>query len=305
MPELPEVETIRRELEPELIGRKVVDATAHESGKFQPARDAVGGRFVQIDRRGKYLLLRLHDDRDLVIHLGMTGALHLGPSQPHRGHEREPDPYVRATWSLDDDRDLRYHDVRRFGRIRVVPRDDFSSITTLSQLGPEPLSDEFTAEGLLTAMKSSKRRVKTQLLSQRPVAGVGNIYAGEALWRAKVYPAARAITASQAVALHEAIVDVRTSTISTVTDGPGSPAPVAPPPCSRESGMLEQRRSVRAVSAVESWTAAQAPDGSRLRPGRGRCDTALLAAGGVGQLTCGRGFGPAYYAFGRGPHDSH
>lgn len=207
MPELPEVETIRRALEPELIGRRIVDATAHESAKFQPARDAVDGRFVDVDRRGKYLLLRLHDDRDLVIHLGMTGALHLaGPEAG--GQEIDPDPYVRAGWNLDDGRELLFRDVRRFGRIRVVPRDDYATITTLAQLGPEPLGPDFTPHGLHVAMKASKRRVKTQLLSQRPVAGVGNIYADEALWRARVYPAARSITAVQATALHEAIVDV-------------------------------------------------------------------------------------------------
>lgn len=209
MPELPEVETIRRELEPELIDRTIVDAVAHESEKFQPARDAVGGRFDRVERRGKYLLLRLHDERDLVIHLGMTGALHLAEtaSDGDRSADND-DPYVRAEWNLDDSRRLLFRDVRRFGRIRVVPRDDFSTITTLSQLGPEPLSDDFTPEGLFAAIRASKRRVKTQLLSQRPVAGVGNIYADEALWRARVYPAARSITTAQAGALHEAIVEV-------------------------------------------------------------------------------------------------
>lgn len=208
MPELPEVETIRRELEPQIVGATIVDATAHESAKFQPARDAVGGRFTASSRRGKYLLLGLHDDRELVIHLGMTGQLHVDPPTGSDPDEGTIDAYTRAAWHLDDGRTLVFRDVRRFGRIRVVPTGDYDGITTLAALGPEPLGPDFTADGLWQAMRGSKRRVKTQLLSQRPVAGVGNIYADEALWRAKVYPAARSLTRPQAELLHRAIVDV-------------------------------------------------------------------------------------------------
>jgi len=203
MPELPEVETIRRELEPQIVGATIVDATSHESAKFRPARDAVGGRFTASTRRGKYLLLGLHDDRELVIHLGMTGQLHVDPPT-----SSSTDPYTRASWHFDDGRTLVFRDVRRFGRIRVVPTGEHADITTLAALGPEPLGPDFTAEGLWQAMRGSKRRVKTQLLSQRPVAGVGNIYADEALWRARVYPAARTLTRSQAERLHRTIIEV-------------------------------------------------------------------------------------------------
>jgi len=207
VPELPEVETIRRELEPQIVGATITDATAHPSAKFQPARDAVGGRFTASRRRGKYLLLGLHDDRELVIHLGMTGQLHV--DAPTTSVDvRDQGPYTRAAWHLDDGRTLVFRDVRRFGRIRVVPTGEYDDIATLAALGPEPLSTDFTAEGLWQAMRASKRRVKTQLLSQRPVAGVGNIYADEALWRAQVYPAARALTRPQATLLHRAIIDV-------------------------------------------------------------------------------------------------
>jgi len=204
MPELPEVETIRRGLEPEIIGRTVTEAWSHGSAKFTPALDVAGAQFERIGRRGKYLLIGLDDDRELVVHLGMTGALHRRPSSDNLA----PDPYIRARWNLDDNTTLVFRDVRRFGRLRVVPTGDYESITTLAQIGPEPLEVDFTPASLHAAMKKSSRRVKTQLLSQRPVAGVGNIYADEALWRARIYPAQRTLSRPEAERLHPAIVDV-------------------------------------------------------------------------------------------------
>ncbi len=209
MPELPEVETIRRQLGPRVRGHQILDAGSHWSQKFTPAIEAVGTTIESVDRRGKYLLFDLDDDRQLVIHLGMTGSLTVNCSTA----PPSDDDYVRAWWQLDDRAWLVFRDVRRFGRIRVVPADDHSSIATLAALGPEPLSDAFTPEGLYRAVRASSRRVKTQLLGQRPVAGVGNIYADEALWRAQVHPAARRITRRQAVHLHRAIRDVLTAAI--------------------------------------------------------------------------------------------
>ncbi len=200
MPELPEVETVRRELLPELQGRSFVEGWTHPSAKFTPALEAVGSKVHDISRRGKYLLVQLDDDRELVVHLGMTGRL-----SPDGDAD---DPYVRAWWRLDDGRVLTFHDVRRFGRIRVVDAGDYSGITTLAALGPEPFSPDFTPHQLHRDLTASTRRIKTQLLSQRPVAGVGNIYADEALWRARVRPSARTITKPQATRLHGAIVEV-------------------------------------------------------------------------------------------------
>ncbi len=211
MPELPEVETIRRQLEPRLRHRQLVESGSHWSAKFTPAVEAVGATVEGIGRRGKYLLFDLDDDRQLVVHLGMTGSLSVvdrwRPDEPAAGY------YVRAWWRLDDGDSLVFRDTRRFGRIRVVPAGDHSSIATLAALGPEPLSDDFTAEGLYRSVRASSRRVKTQLLGQRPVAGVGNIYADEALWRAQVHPAARRLTRRQAVELHRAIRQVLAAAI--------------------------------------------------------------------------------------------
>ncbi len=201
MPELPEVETIRRQLEPLLVGRSVTTSQSHPSAKFVEATHAAGAGIDSVRRRGKYLIVDLDDDRELIVHLGMTGQLSVQTAPDH-------DDYVRAWWELDDGSTLVFRDVRRFGRIRVVDAGDYASIATLHQLGPEPFDAEFTPAHLHRRLKASSRRIKTQLLSQIPVAGLGNIYADEALWRSRVYPAARTISRPAAERLHGAIVDV-------------------------------------------------------------------------------------------------
>ena len=201
MPELPEVETIRRQLEPILAGRAITSASSHPSEKFVEAPHATGAGIDRVRRRGKYLILDLDDDRELIVHLGMTGQLSVQD-------DPDLDDYVRASWMLDDGSTLVFRDVRRFGRIRVVEAGDYATIATLNELGPEPFDDAFTPAHLHQALRASSRRIKTQLLSQRPVAGLGNIYADEALWRSRVYPAARTISRPAAEQLHVAIVDV-------------------------------------------------------------------------------------------------
>jgi len=191
VPELPEVETVRRELEPLVVGRRVVAGCGHPSAKFSSAPLAAGPWIESVGRRGKYLLLGLDDRRELVVHLGMTGQLRMRPSTVI-------DPYVRAWWSLDDDRVLELRDVRRFGRIGVVPVGEYATLPTLAAQGPEPWDAALDDGGLWRALRRSRARVKTQLLSQRPLAGVGNIYADEALWRAGVHPARRSVTKAEA-----------------------------------------------------------------------------------------------------------
>jgi len=199
VPELPEVETIRRQLSPRLEGRRIRAARTHESEKFTPAQDAVGARVRAVDRRGKYLIAPLDDGRELIVHLGMTGSLAITPALPR-------DPYVRAWWQLDDNEFLAYRDVRRFGRIHCVPSGHYSAVPTLAGQGPDALSPDFTPEGFHLALRKSRRRIATQLLSQKPVAGVGNIYGTEALWAAGIHPAARQISRPAAEKLHAAVV---------------------------------------------------------------------------------------------------
>ena len=190
MPELPEVETVRRQLAPLVTGRSITEAWGHPSPKFASAPQAAGARVEAVGRRGKYLLLALDDDRELVVHLGMTGVLRLRPG--------DLDPYVRAWWALDDGRVLELRDVRRFGRIGVVPVGEYASLPTLAVQGPEPWDEALDDGGLWKRTRRSRARIKTQLLSQRPLAGVGNIYADEALWRAGIHPARRTITRKEA-----------------------------------------------------------------------------------------------------------
>lgn len=199
MPELPEVETIRVQLEPRLSGRTVLEAGSHTSAKFTPAVEATGAGIGPVRRRGKYLIVGLDDGREMIIHLGMTGRLAVGPA-PDLRH-----PHLRAWWCLDDGAVLAFHDIRRFGRLHVVEAGRYDTVPTLHRLGPEPFSDQFTAESLWRALRASTRRVKTQLLSQRPVAGVGNIYADEALWLASINPAVRTVSRARAAALADAI----------------------------------------------------------------------------------------------------
>ena len=140
VPELPEVETVRRGLEPHLVGRRLVAAGSHASAKFASAPYAVGRTVDAVRRRGKYLLTDLDDGLVLVIHLGMTVQLRVGPPT-------EPDPYDRAWWDLDDGQRLSFRDVRRFGRIAVLGT-DLSSLPTLAALGPQPFDESFTAAHL-------------------------------------------------------------------------------------------------------------------------------------------------------------
>ena len=199
MPELPEVETVRRELEPWLVGRSIISASHHHSAKFSSARDAVGTTIETVGRRGKYLLFDLDDGHQMVVHLGMTGQLR--PSARRDGD----DPHVRARWALDDGTVLEFSDIRRFGRIAVVPHGRYESLPTLPALGPEPFDPTFEPVAFAHALRASHRAIKTQLLSQRAVAGVGKIYAYEALWEAEVNPSVRQVSAARAARLHGAI----------------------------------------------------------------------------------------------------
>ncbi|MFP5297893.1 MAG: bifunctional DNA-formamidopyrimidine glycosylase/DNA-(apurinic or apyrimidinic site) lyase [Actinomycetota bacterium] len=203
MPELPEVESVRRQLDPELRGRRITDVwydpIAAMPREFLDVGRAVGRTIDHVGRRGKFLVAPLDEGLELIMHLGMTGAFRF---------DLEDDPYVRANLFLDDGRALSFRDVRRFGRLAVVDKGDYSLLPTLADLGPEPLSSEFDPEGFVEALRRTGSPVKPFLLSQRPVAGVGNIYADEALWLARIHPASRRVGRERALALHSAIREV-------------------------------------------------------------------------------------------------
>lgn len=202
MPELPEVESVRRQLAPELSGRRVLDAwwDPHPAipREFVDLGRAIGRRIEGVGRRGKFLIAPLDAGLELIMHLGMTGSFRFDLD----------DPYVRATLLLDDDRSLAFRDVRRFGRMAVVEAGSYDAIPTLALLGPEPLSDDFDPHEFATVLARTRAPVKPYLMSQRPVAGVGNIYADEALWLARIHPGSRRVGKSRALVLHAAIREV-------------------------------------------------------------------------------------------------
>ena len=190
MPELPEVETIRRQLAPRVAGRTIVDAQVLDPLWCAPvAPDEVEaklrGRLVErLRRRGKYLIADLDEDRHLVMHLRMTGNL-LWVSEPDDEPGRS---HLRVRLVLDDDNRLLFTDPRRFGTGLVIEGEGLLDRYLTARLGPEPLDREFTPDVLRAAARGRRAPVKAFLLDQRRVAGIGNIYADEALFRARIHP---------------------------------------------------------------------------------------------------------------------
>jgi formamidopyrimidine-DNA glycosylase len=189
MPELPEVETVRRRLEPVLSGRRLERVEILDSRLTRPldptevAAELVGERVEAVDRRGKYLVVRFESGRSLLIHLRMTGnLLHVSRNRPP-----ESDSHVRAVVRLDDGSDIVYRDVRRFGTWLLSEPGEAEPYLA-ARLGGEPLARTFTSTRLGEALHGRRAPVKAALLDQRRLAGVGNIYADEALWRARIDP---------------------------------------------------------------------------------------------------------------------
>ena len=188
MPELPEVETIRLALEPHVVGRtfeQVEIADPRLVRPFEPlavAAELEGERVAALERRGKYLIVRFESGRVLLIHLRMTGSLrHAG-----RGELAE-DPHRRAVVKLDDGSDVAYRDVRRFGTWQLLEPHEVDDYLG-RRLGGEPLERTFTAQRLRERLAGRRAPLKAALLDQRTVAGLGNIYVDEALWRAQLHP---------------------------------------------------------------------------------------------------------------------
>jgi formamidopyrimidine-DNA glycosylase len=186
MPELPEVEVICRGLAPALEGRRFLAVKAgdkrlrRQAAPGELSRWVVGRRLLALSRRGKYLLFQLEGGATLLIHLGMTGRLLLGPLP-------SPLPHIHLVFRLDDGVELIYQDARRFGQILVFPPEVVPP--PLAQVGEEPFSPKVTAAWLVEQTHSRTRPVKNFLLDGRVVAGIGNIYACEILFAAGIHPA--------------------------------------------------------------------------------------------------------------------
>ena len=187
MPELPEVETIRRGLTPLLLGRRVLSVHVRDRRLREPIAPRALGRLrgatvTGLRRRSKYLLVETDRRLTLLVHLGMTGQLWVSDAgRPVRPHEH-------VVFALDDGRELRYADARRFGMLQLVRDDRLGRHPRLKGLGPEPLEAEMTGERLFRDTRGRKKPVKNYLMDTRSIAGIGNIYACEALYRAALHP---------------------------------------------------------------------------------------------------------------------
>ncbi len=207
MPELPEVETIRRQLAPHLEGRTIVAATILDPRWTRPEPPAPtegelrGARVERVARAGKYLTWELSGDRHLLLHLRMTGALLFDPAAAP--------PHTRVRFALEDGHELVYVDPRRFGTGHLVHGRAARDAYLGARIGVEPFTPGFTAQYLGRAAHGRTAPVKAFLLDQRRVAGVGNIYADEALFRAGIHPLRPAgrLTAAQLARLHDAVED--------------------------------------------------------------------------------------------------
>jgi formamidopyrimidine-DNA glycosylase len=215
MPELPEVETIRRHLAPHVEGRtlerlQILDPRWCEPASPGEVEDAARGRRVErLSRRGKYLVMELEDEVFLVMHLRMTGNLLLVPRAG-----AEPPPYLRVRFELGAGLELLFCDARRFGTGVVLLGEDAVRDYFEARLGVEPLGPDFTSDALRALARGRRAPVKAFLLSQERIAGVGNIYADEALWQARIHPLRPVGTLKR-----RQIAELRDAVVATLTAG--------------------------------------------------------------------------------------
>jgi formamidopyrimidine-DNA glycosylase len=211
MPELPEVETFARLLRDPLIGKTISDVKCawprhiDRPDLYELHRRLVDRVISTVERRGKYLVFGLDDDQSLIVHLKMTGHLSVVPSTD------PADDHVHTVFSLSDGNELRFRDTRKFGRIYLV--EDAQEI--LSKLGPEPLSDSLTERGFQAMLQNRKRILKPLLLDQAFIAGIGNIYADEALHGAGILPTriSNSLSEDECRALFHSIQEILTKAI--------------------------------------------------------------------------------------------
>ncbi|GAA3626868.1 bifunctional DNA-formamidopyrimidine glycosylase/DNA-(apurinic or apyrimidinic site) lyase [Lactobacillus hamsteri] len=206
MPEMPEVETVRRSLVPLIKGKTIEKVTlwypkivSTDHQKF--VNELPGKKIIGIDRYAKYLLIRLSDNLTIVSHLRMEGKYHL------TSWDDPKDKHDHVQFAFTDGTALRYNDVRKFGRMQLVLTGTEKLTTGIGKLGFEPNSPEFTDEYFIDALRKHKKNIKTTLLDQTIVAGLGNIYVDEVLWQSKIHPLSEAnkIPREKVVALRKNI----------------------------------------------------------------------------------------------------
>ncbi|KLU40698.1 MAG: bifunctional DNA-formamidopyrimidine glycosylase/DNA-(apurinic or apyrimidinic site) lyase [Limnochordia bacterium] len=189
MPELPEVETVRRTLEPYVLNRPICRVEVlypralQDTSPKEFSKALEGSSFVELRRRGKYLLFEVSTGLYMVVHLRMTGRLIVVSS-----NQVPIEKHTAAIFQFGEGSELRFVDQRKFGTINLLPPERLMDIRGLREMGPEPLGDEFTPRYLARILKGRKAPIKSVLLDQRRIAGLGNIYADEALFAAGIHP---------------------------------------------------------------------------------------------------------------------
>lgn len=187
MPELPEVETVRRGLAALVEGKIVTNVVVRYSKMVSPkaeifAEELEGKKILNVRRRGKYLLIDFSGDYTMVSHLRMEGKYSVVDRHEEYGK------HDHVIFELDDGKDLRYNDTRKFGRMNLVPTGEELQVGGLKTIGPEPTPETLTLEYLTHQLRNRKRGMKSFLLDQSMIAGLGNIYADEVLWLSKIHP---------------------------------------------------------------------------------------------------------------------
>ncbi|MEZ5344402.1 MAG: bifunctional DNA-formamidopyrimidine glycosylase/DNA-(apurinic or apyrimidinic site) lyase [Pyrinomonadaceae bacterium] len=216
MPELPEVELVVRSLNSLVKGKRILEALLFRE-KLAPATPPgqfatliSGSLIICIERRGKHILIRLDNGRTVIVHLRMSGRFMLVPL------ENDNPKFTHAVFLIEGGKKLIFQDQRHFGFMRVVKTDELSGVKELRKLAPEPFSEEFSKQYLKNALKSSGKSLKEFLLDQTKVCGLGNIYAAEAMFLARLNPqiVAAKVSSIKAARLHGFIIEVLNESIA-------------------------------------------------------------------------------------------
>src|SRR4030042_2631541 len=207
MPELPEVETIKRDIEKNLIGKKILDVWTDSPKQVQPnidgfKKETVGKKFKDVKRRAKILIFHLEDGTPIIAHLKLSGRL------LYRNQTDKADAFTRIIIKLGEGKEIRFADLRRFGWIRLL-KDDANLKEFLDEFGIEPFTPDFTLENFKKIVSSKPTKIKPLIMDQKQVAGVGNIYSDESLWCAKIHPerSAKSLSSDEIKKLYDCILE--------------------------------------------------------------------------------------------------
>ena len=233
MPELPEVETVRRGLEPVMVGHVIQQTETRRPDLRWPLPERMAERLSNVRvtalrRRAKVILGDMSSGETLLMHLGMSGRILITPPRggtdtPGAFHHAQaaPEPHDHVIFDMEDGTRITFNDPRRFGAMDLWPTDDLEAHRFLAGLGPEPMGNAFHADYLAEKLKGRKAPIKTALLDQRVVAGLGNIYVCEALWRARISPL-RAAGRISAARLNELVTSIRETLAAAIEAGGSS-----------------------------------------------------------------------------------